>query len=56
MDQMVMLGLTDLARVMGPASEFQAEPLPVSVGSMRVRIRESPAWPLVLSTAQRVEA
>ena len=53
---MRILGLTDLARVMGPASLFQAVPLPVSVGSMRVRSMESPTWPFTLSMAQRVWA
>ena len=54
--QIRILELMDLARVMGAASLFQAAPLPVSVGSIRVLRIENPTWPFTLSSAQRVWA
>ncbi len=54
--QMRILELTERARVMGAASLFQALPLPVSVGSIRVLKMEKPTCPFTLSLAHRAWA
>lgn len=52
MPQQMTLGLADTAAVNLLNSSFQALPLPVSLGSMRIRIDESPICPFTLSMAK----